>query len=72
MNSFNQGSSNIGGLTGSIDRLRGDIHINRSDLLDKDKRIADQEDQLVQSKKEVISLCLYSKLYLNSNQNLVQ
>ena len=52
MNSFNAGGA---------DRLRSDIHINRSDILDKDKRLADQEDQLVQSKKEVISLCLYSK-----------
>lgn len=48
-------------MSGSIDKLRSDIHINRTDLLDKDKRLADQEDQLVQSKKEVISLCLYSK-----------
>jgi hypothetical protein len=47
---------------GALDRLRSDIQINRADLLDKDKRLADQEDQLVQSKKEVMALCIYSRI----------
>jgi hypothetical protein len=56
-------NSNLGG----VDKLRSDIHINRTDILDKDRRLADQEDQLLQSKKEVSQLCLYSKLSLLSD-----
>lgn len=29
---------------GNVDRLRSDIQINRSDLLDKDRRLTDQDD----------------------------
>jgi len=48
---------------GALDKMRSDIQVNRSELLDRDKRFNDQEDQLIQAKKEVISLCLYSKLH---------
>ena len=44
----------------ALDKLRSDIHMNRSDYVDKDRRQIDQEEQFIQSKKEVISLCLYS------------
>lgn len=44
-----------------MDKLRSDINVNRSELIDRDRRINDQEDQLVQSKREVMSLCVYSK-----------
>ncbi len=45
-----------------MDKLRSDITVNRLDLIDRDRRVVDQEDQLVQCKREVMSLCLYSKL----------
>ncbi len=48
-----------------MDKLRSDITVNRAELIDRDRRVNDQEDQLVQCKREVMSLCLYSK---NINQ----
>lgn len=47
-----------------MDKLRSDITVNRLDLIDRDRRVVDQEDQLVQCKREVMSLCLYSKLLI--------
>ncbi len=47
----------------NLDRLRNDISLNRSNLLEKDRRNEDFEEQLLASKKEVMTLCLYSNYY---------
>lgn len=52
----------------AVDRLRSDIHLNRLELIEKDKRTDDYEEQLLQSKKEVMNLCLYSILQIISNK----
>jgi hypothetical protein len=49
----------------NLDRLKSDINFNRSNILEKDRRNDDFEEQLLASKKEVMTLCLYSKFVIN-------
>lgn len=45
----------------AVNKLRSDINFNRIEILEKEKKSDDYEEQLLQSKKEIMNLCLYSK-----------
>lgn len=41
--------------------FRSDINLNRNEILDRDKKHLDQEELLIQAKKENLSLIVYGK-----------